>query len=932
MPPARRSTENKPDTEGTRSQAARSRDRSDDPQSSNAGRSVVPAVGTGQCVAEGDTEATTIRPGSPENATIKRQPPDLPAGLRIGAYRVQSVLGEGSMGVVYRAIQDNPNRVVALKVLKPGGSSADSLRRFEQEAQVLGRLQHPGIAQIFEAGTSDAGYGPQPFFAMELIEGVPLTEYAQRPNLSVRERLELMIKVCEGVHHAHQKGVIHRDLKPSNIFVDQRGMPKILDFGVALATVRAAQSDVRSGEEVSPRPKSRLLVGTIPYMSLEQLRGWEAALDTRTDVYALGAITYQLLCGSLPYDLKKKSAEQAIAIVSAGRPTSLGEIDRRFRGEVEILVAKALQPDKDLRYQSVSDFSADIRRFLGNEPISAHPPSTLYQFRKFTQRNQALVVGSLCVFLTLLLAVVGTTIGLWRAKRAEAEATLAQATKEAINDFLVHDILKAADPEQLGPKATIREALDVARKKIQEGALADQPVVRAGVRFILGKTYRALGLYDEADDQLRVALEDYRTQLGGTAAETLAAVNELGLLRTDQGQYVRAETLLKQAWSQRRKQLGETNLDTLESVNGLATLRLRRGDYVDAERLYRQVLQTRANALGKDDRKTLESLSDLAYALFKGNKLGEAESFYRRTLELQRRILGKDHPNTLNTTNNLALLLKTMGRIDEAESYYRRALEGYERVLPREHPTTLSAMNNLAALLKARGALDEAEPLYEHVLEARRRILGDDHPDTLTSMNNLAALLYKQEKLESAESLYRETVERLIRKLGQGHPTTTTAIYALAEVLSKRGKHDEAEVLLRQVLDFIRRNSSQDRSQLSVALIRLGLQLTGGNHPVEAEPLLRECLAIRVAQFPEGDWRIANAQSALGACLTQLRRFDESERLLIASYQALASHGEASHYHEKQACERLVKLYDAWQQTEQAATWRERLAAIPPDP
>src|SRR6266850_2485669 len=289
---------------------------------------------------------------------------------RIGHYRIIRLLGEGGMGSVYEADQEQPRRRVALKVIKAGWASPDLLRRFEQESQALGRLQHPGIAQIYEAGTAATGFGLQPFFAMELIHGMPLGEYAESRRLNVRQRLTLMIHVCDAVQHAHERGIIHRDLKPGNILVDENGQPKILDFGLA----RATDSDARATRQTDVGQ----LLGTLAYMSPEQVSADPLALDPRSDVYALGVILYELLAGKLPYRITQH-VHEVVQTIRQSDPVPLSSVNRVYRGDIETIVAKALEKDRDRRYASAADLAADVHRYLDDQPIAAKPPSTIYQ-------------------------------------------------------------------------------------------------------------------------------------------------------------------------------------------------------------------------------------------------------------------------------------------------------------------------------------------------------------------------------------------------------------------------------------------------------------------------------------------------------------------------------------------------------------------------
>src|SRR5215831_1152755 len=347
-----------------------------------------------RCMMEIGVNSGVGVPTEPDSKSFREEPEDArslqtsataPGHTVIGRYRILRLIGEGGMGAVYEAEQDHLRRTVALKIIKPGLASPELLRRFEQESQALGRLQHPGIARIYDAGTADTGFGPQPYFAMEFIHGKSLLEYAKAHELNTRQRLELMAKVCEAVHHAHQRFIIHRDLKPGNILVDESGQPKVLDFGVA----RVTDSDAQATRQTDVGR----LVGTLAYMSPEQVLADPLELDTRSDVYALGVILFELLAGRLPYKISRQLHE-AVQTIREEEPAPLSAISRAYRGDIETIVAKALEKDKERRYASAADLASDIRHFLKDEPIVARWPSATYRLRKFTRRHKALVASS----------------------------------------------------------------------------------------------------------------------------------------------------------------------------------------------------------------------------------------------------------------------------------------------------------------------------------------------------------------------------------------------------------------------------------------------------------------------------------------------------------------------------------------------------------
>jgi tetratricopeptide (TPR) repeat protein len=833
---------------------------------------------------------------------------DLPQ--RIGHYEIVRVVGEGGMGVVYEARQENPARTVALKVIRPGLASTHVLRRFRYEAAMLGRLQHPGIACIYEAGTAEIRSEPgpatrQPFFAMEFVEGQSLIDHANHSGLSTRERLELSAKICDAVQHAHQKGVIHRDLKPKNILIDASGQPKILDFGIARAidvSTRTATWETHAGQ----------LIGTLPYMSPEQVVGNPTEIDTRSDVYALGVILYELLSGEPPYKLDSKSIPEATRVIQDQQPPRLGSIKRDLRGEIETIVTKALDKDKERRYQSAAELAGDIRRYLRGEPIEAKSSSGWYVLGKTLARYRA-AVGIAAAFVVLITAAAVALGIMYRgqmlarqsaeqAREAEeqqrrvAETNEARAKDETAKAKavigLLQEMLSAASPyEDKGPDYTVRQLLDDFVAGLH-GQLADQPEVEATVRQTVGDTYRALGLYREAEPQQRTALEIQRQQFG---EEHPGVVN--GHIR-------------------------------------LAALLLATGETAEAEQHLRTALETARRLWGNEHQEVATILNNLGLTLRAKGAYDEAESLLRESLAMRRRLLGDEHEHVAVSLNNLAVSLRMKGDYAGAEPLYREALAIYRRLLGDAHPDVATSLNNLALLLHYRGQYDEAESLYREALAMRRSLLGDEHPDVATSLNSLAGLLHMRGDYAGAEPLFREALAIRRKVFPAGHPNVARSMSNLAGALREQGKYREAESLYREALATARAALPAGHPVIALRLERLALVLVDQGRHVEAETLLRECLEMRRQALPPGHHTIAVTESILGGCLTLAGEYGEAEALLLRSREALKDYRDEATPAQREALKenlsRIVQLYEAWNKPERAAEWRAKLPTTQP--
>ncbi len=662
---------------------------------------------------------------------------ETPTPKTIGDYRIVRKLGDGGMGTVFEAQQDHPRRTVALKIIRFGLASEKMLKRFEHEAHVLGLLQHPGIAQIYEAGTADTGSGPQPYFAMELVPGEPLSSYAKQRALGTRQCLELVSKLCDAIQHAHTKGVVHRDLKPGNILVTEDGQPKILDFGVA----RATDSDIQT---TTLQTDIGQLIGTIPYMSPEQAGGNPDEIDTRSDVYSLGVLLYELLTNRLPHELKEKMIHEAVRVIREEEPTRLSSINPQLRGDIETIVAKALEKDKDRRYQTAGELAADIRRYLDDEPIEARPASAIYQFRKFTKRNKALVGGVVAAFVMLALGVSGTSFGLMQALQqktlaqellfeADKARTIAhsEANKSSAIIELLREVIIAASPGELrGKDITVRELLDTMSASLGE-RYKDSPEVKIAVHGTIARTYLDLGEFDAAERNAKSHLDLCRTLYGKNHLETFNAMLTLGNTYLGSARLAKADSLFQQTESGLMEQFGPNHPVTMEVKRATAALQTKRGNNTEARRILEELIDRQSRVLGENAPATLTSMHRLGSTLVALGLVHEAADMFEATIAKTRLVLGRAHPHTIQLIADLGGLRNQLGEYDAAAVLHEEAIARGEEVYTTDHPVLLFIKHNYAVFLSDRGRTAEAEELFWEVLSSRCRSLGLEHPQTL---------------------------------------------------------------------------------------------------------------------------------------------------------------------------------------------------------
>jgi serine/threonine protein kinase len=808
-----------------------------------------------------------LEPISARSSTTGAAASEAP-GTVIGHYELLDKIGEGGFGTVWMAEQKEPvKRRVALKILKLGMDTKQVVARFDQERQALALMDHPNIARVFDAGATETG---RPYFVMELVKGVPMLEYCDGERLDTQARLALFVDVCHAIQHAHQKGIIHRDIKPSNVLVtmhDGKPVPKVIDFGIAKATSAELTAMTLFTEH-------RQILGTPAYMSPEQAEMTDLDIDTRSDIYSLGVLLYELLTGTTPFDvrelLQQGFAEMMRVIkevdphkpstrVSTMGDTATETAERRsikprklsvlLRGDLDWIVMRCLEKDRTRRYESASGLALDVQRHLSGEAVEAAPPSAAYRFRKFIRRNKGAAITTSIVAAALVAGLIGT---LWQANIAEQERDIARheaaraderaiaaekaeaearrlAISEAEQRAEAQKQRAAAEESARAEKARAEELKQVS--EFQAKMLADIDPTEAGLR--LGRDLRERFDAALAKTGASQADRDARAQ---SFARDLAQVNS-----TDAAAKMIDSTILAPAVAAVASQFKDQPVVDASLRQTLAELFATLGLYDEAQPLQESALATRRRVLGEEHPDTLSSINDMGHLLELRGKRAETEPFYREALEKRRRALGEEHPETLSSMSNLGNLLRSLGRPDEAEPLVRDSLAIDRRVLGNEHRDTLICLNIMGYLRIDQGRLKEAEPYWREAYETGKRVLGADDKDTLVFTNNMGGLMNALGRPKEAEQFYREAYEATRRVRGEEHPSTLSCVSNLAATLSKEGLYAEAEKLLVATLAARRRTLGSDHPDTLGTLFTLGSMYRDQRKLDEAEKCLREC-------------------------------------------------------------------------------------------
>ncbi len=877
---------------------------------------------------------------------------DAPASIpqRIGQYRIKRIIASGGMGTVYEAVQEQPRRVVALKVMKAGIASKSALRRFEYESQILARLRHPNIAQVYEAGTHtpSPSKGERmdqrrmidqsrdregaviaegvPFFAMEYIPNArPVTDHAKEKQLGTKERLQLFTQVTAAIHHGHQKGIIHRDLKPGNILVDSQGQVKIIDFGVARATdsdmaITTLQTDVGQ------------LIGTLQYMSPEQCDADPHDLDVRSDVYALGVVLYELLCDQLPYDVRAAAIYEAARIIREEQPKRPSTVSRALRGDIETIALKALEKDRTRRYQSADEFGTDIHRYLAGEPISARPPSVIYQLRVFARRNKAAFAAIAAVFVILTAATIFSSVQYFKADAARADAVaawgeqsrereravrereraeqeaerarLAEAEQsrarkeaekerdkaEAINEF-VTKALVSSDPHQGGAQGfLVTDAMEQAVKQLDTGELKDQPETEAALRLTIAHILHGNARSQEALGLAEQALDINQRLHSGDHPAVARSLNELACCLNHLGRPANALPRYEAALEMRQRLFAGDHPHVATSLNNVALCLQSLGRSAEALPKHEAALEMCQRLFEGDHPDVALGLNSVAYCLQSLGRSAEALPKHEAALEMYQRLFEGDHPQVANSLNNVAACLQSLGRSAEALPKFEAALEMHQRLFKGDHPEMAIGLNNVAYCLQSLGRSAEALPKFEEALEIRRRLFEGDHPAVAASLNDVAGCLQSLSRSAEALSQFEAALEMRRRLFDGDHPSVAVGLNNVAGCLQSLGRSAEALTKYQAAIEMLRRVLPAGHPNTLYPHIGLAKTLVALGRRAEAEPLLLDAAA-------------------------QCEQSEASRRM-----------------HWQSVMKAVVELYDAWHAAEpdegydaKAAEWRTKL-------
>ncbi len=815
----------------------------------------------------------------------------------IPAYNIQEFIARGGQAAVYRATHARTDRDVAIKVMRESSLFGPrDVARFEQEARVLGRLQHANIVAVHDSGTASGC----PYLVMDYVVGSSLDEYVTRQSLPAEDVLRLFIRISRAVHAAHLRGIIHRDLKPSNVIIDESGQPRILDFGLA----KVATEGITDASEWRELTMTGQFVGSLPWASPEQVEGPSDRVDLRTDIYSLGVMLYQTLTDEFPYDVTGDfhSVFQQIVGHNPSKPSA---VQPTIGEDLDIVVLKCLAKDPEDRYASVIAFADDVEHYLRSEPIHARAPSTVYQLKKLISRHKLRFMGACTAVALLTVSTVAMAILYASAVSAEQRADTArrQAEREAtlvtaIKKFLVDDLFDSASPSVArGEDVTVKEVLRNATHRV-DSTFANQPVLRAAILSTLGSVHLSLGLYDQAEQQLREANSIFEARLGTDDVETLRNASVLVQAIQLAGDPAAACVLGEDRLAAARRALGNDHEVTLDLAEALTVVYALVSRWDEAGDLAQETLAKRQDLLGADHPDTIRSLNQVGMILaLHTERSPDLEDLFRSAVANARRVLGHDHPDTLTAMSHLGSILRDQRRLDEAEPLLRDAYRGLSRVVGEDHPALLLAMRDYATFLTEKNRVTESIELTRSAVALARRTLGEDHHWTLQVRFYLATGLLRAGCYSEASVILKALSEGGFRIHGESHATAGVYLSVYSGALLRLGAYHDAEVGLRRSLQILRGSDGELKRNSEETLRNIVASLAGQQKYEEARPFAEHLLNLRRvdATAPNADaWRLNSyARELLTVYPLDLRDPEQALEFALKGYEESS---DAYHY------------------------------------